>query len=179
MTRTILTIFTLALFCGCSAIEEDENRVSAGDRVPYFEVIDEMHPDSPPFNTAYIDRPTLIYFFWSECDECKEQTPYIIDIANRYDGEVLNVVCIARGGNNATYDMAMYYWDDVRMNMRPEYMPGMAYDYNRRIYDMFAHSGVPRIYLIDRYGIVDSAYEGFQGDNSTLRSRIDRLLSTQ
>lgn len=175
MVRTLLTIFTFALFCGCSKESEDENMLFAGDRVPLFEINDAIDPDAEPFKSADIDRPTLIYLFWSECAECHEQTPYIINIANIY-GDAIEVVCIARGGNNATYDMAETYWNNVYQNMHPEKMPFMGYDANRNIYSKFANSGVPRIYLVGGNDIVDSAYEGVQGDNSPLRSRIDKLL---
>lgn len=175
MVRTLLTILTIALMFSCSKEGEDENMVFAGDRVPMFEINDAINPDAEPFNSADIDRPTLIYLFWSECSECHEQTPYIINIANIY-GDAIDVVCIARGGSNASYDIAKRYWDDLYQNMHPEKMPFMGYDANRSVYSKFANSGVPRIYLVGSNGIVDSAYEGVQGNNSPLKSRIDNLL---
>lgn len=152
-------------FVGCS--EEDggcekvlNSKIMPGDKIPQFELTSVY--GTSVIGSPVVDRLTLIYFFWSECGSCKIVTPQIMEVWKQVKNDSqVKLWCVARGGNSSsTQALAETYWQSVAESIAPVEIPKLYYDTDRRVFDMFAESGVPRCYLVDRTGTVISALVG-------------------
>lgn len=99
-------------------------------------------------------RRVLIYFLWSECSDCHAATPNVVELAQSIGGLNIDLVCIARGGGDATQLKAETYWQKVAQSVAPQTMPPLYYDSERNVYSKYARSGVPRFYIIVPTGAV-------------------------
>ena len=153
MKRTLFIAACLLMACCSKNIEDGSAIVKAGDTVPEFTIT--SVDGASVFNSGSAGKAVLIYLFWSECEDCKEQTPQIASIRSLWeDSPEMMLVAIARGGENATLEQAVAYWNSTGIGT-PLY-----YDADRSIFNLFARSGVPRLYLIDKNGIVRWAPPG-------------------
>lgn len=117
-----------------------EEYVGIGDPVPVFSV---MNYDS----AQTIGKITLLTFFDPTCSDCQRELPLLEyvwgNLKNTPDFEMIN---IARG--RTLENLAATEGGD-RWLLMPSYP-----DPERIIYNLFATSTIPRIYLIDRQGVV-------------------------
>jgi thiol-disulfide isomerase/thioredoxin len=141
MNKIIYFLLIPIFFSGCMKDEvKIKELVKVGDSVPDFSVMN--------YHSAQTaGKITLITFFDPECGDCRRERPLLQyvwdDMQEKDDFEMVN---ISRGwmleNVAAAADGALW------LNM-PCYP-----DPDRKIYNLFATSTVPRIYLVDRQGIV-------------------------
>lgn len=137
------------LLTGCSSINEDNNvteRVHVGDRVPSFTVDVVNDGVHSTFSTAQLTGETVIVFFNTTCPDCQRDLPKLNQYYLKHKAdEGFQMVAISRAEGEE--DVAAY-WKDKGLQI-----PYSAQD-DRRIYELFASSIIPRIYFVSAQGVV-------------------------
>lgn len=138
----LISVFVLSMFCSCisDAITEDDSKVQVGDKVPVFEV--EML-DGETFSISQMQGHSyLIIFFSTTCTDCQRQLPEV-DKAYRQVGRSDVILAISRGESAA---IVAPFWQENSFALP------VAATTDRRIYNLFALQGVPRLYFVDKQG---------------------------
>lgn len=131
-----------ALLSGCFR-EDDAEIVQAGDRVPAFSV---TLSDGTIYDSTQRDgRGAIIVFFATWCGDCQRELPVLDSLyrAGRFDSQ--HVVCI---GREEPAETVAAFWESHSLAL--PYSPQA----DRRIFNLFANSGVPRIYNVAPDGTV-------------------------
>lgn len=140
------------LLTGCSSIEDDETkeRVAVGDRVPLFSVEMVKDGERSTFSTAQLTGETVIVFFNTTCPDCQRDLPKLNQYYLKHKAdEGFQMVAISR--EEGEEDVAAY-WKDKGLQI-----PYSAQN-DRRIYELFASSVIPRIYFVSAQGIVTRVF---------------------
>lgn len=140
------------LLTGCSSIEDDETkeRVVVGDRVPLFSVEMVKDGERSTFSTAQLTGETVIVFFNTTCPDCQRDLPKLNQYYLKHKAdEGFQMVAISR--EEGEEDVAAY-WKDNGLQI-----PYSAQN-DRRIYELFASSIIPRIYFVSAQGIVTRVF---------------------
>ena len=140
------------LLTGCSSIEDDETkeRVAVGDRVPLFSVEMVKDGERSTFSTAQLTGETVIVFFNTTCPDCQRDLPKLNQYYLRHKSdEGFQMVAISREEGE---DTVAAYWKDSGLQI-----PYSAQT-DRRIYELFASSKVPRVYFVSAQGIVTRVF---------------------
>ena len=136
------------LLTGCSSIEDDETkeRVAVGDRVPLFSVEMVKDGERSTFSTAQLTGETVIVFFNTTCPDCQRDLPKLNQYYLKHKAdEGFQMVAISRAEGE---DAVAAYWKDNGLQI-----PYSAQN-DRRIYELFASSIIPRIYFVSAQGVV-------------------------
>ena len=140
---TLLSVLLTSLFFVSCVTEDDEviERVKVGDRVPVFAVdlSDGTHYDS---RTA---GASVIIFFHTDCADCQRELPLINARYARGEYADRRVVCISRAEGEAP---VAAFWQSHGLTLPYSAQP------DRRIFDLFASAGIPRIYETDATGTI-------------------------
>lgn len=141
--RLINILHLLIIMVLTSCIHDDEwvEHVSVGDCLPRFSV---TLDDGGCYDSS-IAGASVIVFFHTACVDCREELP-LLDARYRA-GEFAGrrVVCISRAESSAS---VAAFWREHHLTL-----PYSA-QADRRIFDLFASAGIPRIYETDNQGIV-------------------------
>lgn len=149
MNKYIALMLLCLLMTGCSSIEDDNEvteRVNVGDRVPLFSVEMVKDGERSTFSTAQLTGETVIVFFNTTCPDCQRDLPKLNQyyLKHKVD-EGFQMVAISRAEGEE--DVAAY-WKDKGLQI-----PYSAQN-DRRIYELFASSIIPRIYFVSAQGVV-------------------------
>lgn len=147
----IVSMLSFSYFFASCIKEESEdvadeviNYVAEGDLLPVFSVDDGA--GNRLTNEDFKGKKSYLLFFITTCGDCARELPRIEKIWNQIKEDPdYQVVAIARKQGKKETDA---YWADNDLTM-PKYL-----DPDRKVYEMFANVMVPRIYLIDREGVV-------------------------
>ena len=153
MNKYIALMLLCLLMTGCSSIEDDNEvteRVNVGDRVPLFTVDVVNDGVHSTFSTAQLTGETVIVFFNTTCPDCQRDLPKLNQyyLKHKVD-EGFQMVAISR--EEGEEDVAAY-WKDNGLQI-----PYSAQN-DRRIYELFASSIIPRIYFVSAQGIVTRVF---------------------
>lgn len=138
----LLTLFMLFLV-GCVTDTPDEgfSYIHPGDKLPPFEVKmnngELVTPDTLLGNTA------IVVLFTTKCSDCRMLLPTLQRV---YQDNIAGCMVLISREEGAA-DIAAY-WEANGLTM-----PYSAQN-DRRVYNMFATSGVPRVYVVDSAGTV-------------------------
>lgn len=158
----------------CLSESDDESKstkISIGNDVPAF-TADVTLTDTADWrycaqgNYAYdsqsaIGRRGVVVFFHTLCNDCRRELPVIQAFYDKVKADsTISLVCISRAESNSE---VLQYWDQQRFTLPVSPQP------DRRIYEMFASSVIPRTYIIDRRGKVTNIFT----DRDTLT--VERL----
>ena len=145
--------WVIVLLCflsgGCSSIRDDEDeeeRVKVGDPVPVFSVDMVEGGEVTTFSTGHLKGETVIVFFHTGCPDCRRELPKLNEyyLRHKADGE-FQMVAISRGEGA---EAVASFWSEHELQL-----PYSAQT-DRRIYDLFASSVIPRVYFVSAQGIV-------------------------
>lgn len=141
------------LITGCSSIEDDNEvteRVNVGDRVPSFSVDVVTDGIISTFSTAQLTGETVIVFFNTTCPDCQRDLPKLNQYYLKHKNDKgFQMVAISRAEGE---DTVAAYWKDNGLQI-----PYSAQN-DRRIYELFASSIIPRIYFVSAKGIVTRVF---------------------
>ncbi len=161
--RRVLFLLTLcgAFFTGCT--KEDklvEDIVRVGDKLPAFTVVME---DGSSFNSANLGgKPLVLTFFTTTCTDCQRTLPIIQQAYESFSD--VNFISISRAEEKGTI---RNYWTTNGLTL-----PFSAQK-DRKVYNLFATSRIPRIYIVTSDGIVSSFFtDNPTPDYQTLSSAI-------
>ncbi|MBR4919782.1 MAG: TlpA family protein disulfide reductase [Prevotella sp.] len=153
MNKYVALILLGLLMMGCSSIEDDNEvteRVNAGDRVPSFTVDVVTDGIISTFSTAQLTGETVIVFFNTTCPDCQRDLPKLNQYYLKHKNDKgFQMVAISRAEGE---DTVAAYWKDNGLQI-----PYSAQS-DRRIYELFASSIIPRIYFVSAKGIVTRVF---------------------
>lgn len=158
MERTVKYLFS-ALFSAClsvSCILDDDSGADLhpGDSLPEFSV--DMNDGTRVSTGSLKGKVSCVVFFHTECPDCRLAMPVIQRLYDRFalespgfgghtpDGGVAFALISRAEGE----DSVARHWAEEGFTM-----PYSAQD-DKSVYSLFASSGVPRVYLSDRDGII-------------------------
>ena len=154
----ILLPLVLSVSCMSDGRVDDDGRIVEGSRVPIFST--ELSVNDPAdWRFDCVDRfdsygsdgiRRVIFFFNTQCPDCRKELPAAQELYDSIkEDETLMMACISREQGE---DEILDYWKQAGLTL-----PYSAQQ-DRSIYDLFASSGIPRIYLIDARGTVRRVY---------------------
>lgn len=146
----------------CVADREPESFVGVGDRLPSFTVTmdDGTVLESP---SSLEGKVAVIAFFNTSCSDCRAELPELQEVYEQSDDAVF--VLIAREEDAAPIEA---YWTANDLTLPYSAQP------DRSIYNVFAASGIPRVYVTDRSLTVAAQF----GPEGVTASELSALIST-
>lgn len=118
-----------------------------GSRVPIFSVnVVDYEGLTTSFSTNRLYGETVIVFFSTQCKDCQRELPELNDYYLKHkDDEGFQMVAISRAeGEQSVAD----FWSANNLQI-----PYSAQE-DRKIYDLFASSVIPRVYFVSSSGII-------------------------
>lgn len=144
-TLSILSLFLMLL---TSCIKEKQNGadLAVGDLVPDFTVVTD---DGTRLTGAQLRQGTsCIVFFTTVCPDCQKALPHIQNLYDEYSSEGVQFVLISR---QEGAECIARYWAEHKFTLPYSAQP------DRSIYELFARTRVPRIYVC-RSGIIKAIF---------------------
>ena len=138
------------LLWGCGSIHEEDDvveRIVVGSRVPIFSVnVVDYEGLTTSFSTNRLYGETVIVFFSTQCKDCQRELPELNDYYLKHkDDNGFQMVAISRAeGEQSVAD----FWS--ANNLQIPY----SVQEDRKIYDLFASSVIPRVYFVSSSGII-------------------------
>lgn len=175
-----LTVWACALTLLAGCIKEDEVweegtvNLKPGDTLPSFSI--ETDAGETLTDEMLVGRPSVIVFFNTRCKDCQRELPIVQRIYETYESHV-HFICISREEGHAAVQA---YWKAHGLTM-PYSAQG-----DRKVYELFAKSGVPRIYIADEDKVIRqmftdnplARYEDVASVISSLIEEQDAVSST-
>lgn len=123
--------------------QEEIVEIMVGDKLPSFLVT--MSDGKQVTDESLQGNVSLIMFFHTSCPDCQQVLPHIQRLYDEYWIKGAKFAVISR---ECSGDAIQGYWSDQGYNM-----PYSAQE-DRTIYNLFASTRIPRIYIADKDGIV-------------------------
>lgn len=143
MNRIQIYLLTAVLsLTSCIKEKQTGADLSVGDRIPDFTV--EVSDRTTLTGALLREGVSLIMFFTTECPDCQETLPVVQTLYNEYIGQGVKFALISR---EQSEDSISSYWLSQGFTM-----PYSAQS-DRTIYELFARSRVPRVYIC-RDGVI-------------------------
>ena len=142
---------TAVVFAACSMGDDDDGEVTeyvkVGDRVPAFSVETVLTDGSTAmFSTARLTGETVIVLFNTSCGDCQRELPRMNDYYLQHCGDKgFQMVAISR---EEGAESVAAYWKEQGLSI-----PYSAQT-DRRIYNLFASSVIPRTYFCSADGTI-------------------------
>ena len=139
------------VFAACSMGDDDDGEVTeyvkVGDRVPAFSVETVLADGSTAtFSTAALTGETVIVLFHTSCGDCQRELPRLNEYYLQHRSEPgFQMVAISR---EEGAESVAAYWKEQGLSI-----PYSAQT-DRRIYNLFASSIIPRTYFCSADGII-------------------------
>lgn len=138
----ILMGLVILAFTGCvNEREEPVWSLQVGDRLPEFEIT--LNNGDMVTTESLRGSESVIVFFNTSCVDCRRELP---ELQKLYDECILQnrpirFICISREEGAAS---VAKFWEENNLTM-----PYSAQT-DRRVYNLFASSGIPRLYEADK-----------------------------
>ena len=118
-----------------------------GDMIPHFVV--KMNDGSVVSDESLMGSVSFIMFFHTSCPDCQQALPIVQKIYDEYIGKGVSFAVISRD----EYDEDIKdYWKKKGLEM-----PYSAQK-SRLIYELFAQTRIPRIYINDENGVIRNIF---------------------
>ena len=147
--KTRLMVILLSLISAVSCVFDDPEtnfELKVGDPVPNFTVL--LSDGTSVSSSEMNDGVALIMFFHTGCKDCQNTLPEVQKIYDEYKDRV-SVLLVSR---EQAYDEVQAYWLEKGYTL--PYSPQQ----DRVIYNLFATSRVPRVYVC-KDGKITSCYK--------------------
>ncbi len=147
--RVGIVAIALLLLTACVGDDEPQGAtLKAGDMVPSLSV---MLNDGTVFdNSSMAGKTAVIVFFNTSCSDCRRELPAVQRFwEENADNDDLVLACIAREESDESISQ---YWNEQGFTM-----PYSAQT-TRRVYNLFATVGIPRVYVADPRGLIIHSY---------------------
>lgn len=131
------------LFTGCIKEKTEGADLKVGDMIPEFSVV--MNDGSVVSDDSLKGSVSCIVLFHTTCPDCQKTLPVIQEIYDKYIPKGVEFALISR---EQTSDEIDVYWKENSLNM-----PYSAQS-DRKIYNLFAQTRIPRVYISDKDGII-------------------------
>ncbi|MBD5355762.1 MAG: TlpA family protein disulfide reductase [Bacteroides sp.] len=148
LQASIITIMFLLVACVKEDVPRNEG-VSVGDPLPRFEV---MLNNGKTVSTATLQGEVgVIIFFSTSCGDCQRELPNLETVYRYFEenGSV-EMLAISREENPENVER---FWQENELTIP------YSVQTDRRVYNLFATVGVPRVYITDKHNIIVSAFD--------------------
>ena len=136
-------IIVLGLVLSSCIKEKQVDELVVGDRIPDFEVV--MNDGSVIDDDILSGGVSVVMFFHTSCPDCQQALPRMQQIYDEYASKGVFFAFISR--EDVTEDIEAYFGEN-----------GLKLPYSaqsdRRIYEKFAQTRIPRIYICEKGGII-------------------------
>lgn len=132
---------------GCIKEKQTGADLKVGDILPDFEVV--MNDGSVVTDEILKEKVSVVMFFHTTCPDCQQALPIMQNIYDEYASKGVVFALISR--EEGSEDIAGYF------NENGLKMPFSAQN-DRKVYELFAKTRIPRIYINDRDGIIRYIY---------------------
>lgn len=140
-------VSAVLLSCGCVTDDDDYGfGIAVGDRLPSFSVV--MDDGSTVCSDDLAGEVSVITFFNTSCPDCQAELP-VLQQSYLSHGERACFICISREEDDRS---VAAYWHDNDLTL-----PYSAQS-DRRVYNLFASSVIPRIYVVSPDMIVTASF---------------------
>ena len=150
MRRFVLCLaaFCSALFLSGCILEKDSGAdLKVGDHLPDFSV--KMNDGRVVTDEDLIGSVSCVVLFHTSCPDCQNTLPSIQRLYDEYAPETVRFALISREEGAEEIES---YWTEKSYNM-----PYSA-QLTRKVYNKFASSRIPRVYISDKDGIIRYIY---------------------
>ena len=137
-----MSIFTVV---SCIYEKQEEFELVPGDEIPDFSV--EMADGSIVTSEQLSSGPSLIMFFHTSCPDCRNTLPSVQKLYDEYKDKI-TFLLMSREQSRSEIEE---YWIEAGYNLPFSPQTG------REVYNLFATSRVPRVYICDK-GVILKAY---------------------
>ncbi|MBO4999547.1 MAG: TlpA family protein disulfide reductase [Bacteroidaceae bacterium] len=140
--RYIIAVLLLTMV-SCMTEEELDmgSGLQVGDKLPAFSVV--MSNGEKVESNDLLGNVSIIVFFNTACKDCQQELPVIQRFYDSHSQYPL--ICISR---EESVSSVATYWEQKGFTV-----PYSAQE-DRKIFELFAKSVVPRIYIVDEDGII-------------------------
>lgn len=147
----ILMGLVMVAFTGCvNEREEPVWSLQVGDRLPEFEIT--LNNGDMVTTESLRGSESVIVFFNTSCVDCRRELPELQKLYDEFlmQNRPVRFMCISREEGAAS---VAKFWDENHFTM-----PYSAQT-DRRIYNLFASSGIPRLYEVDKNLVIKRVNE--------------------
>ena len=137
----------MLLAMACIRQEAESVYIHPGDRLPSFRVV--MEDGSVLRTEDLLGTPSLLIFFNTTCSDCQKTLPQVQKAYAQF-GSKVKFAAISRE-QPATEVRSWWNQNGITLPFSPQE--------SRVVYNLFASSRIPRIYITDREGIVLKMYD--------------------
>lgn len=142
--KKIFMIFSLiGVLSGCIMEKITDKEIKVGDSLPEFKVT--MNDGTIVSDDSLKGEVSIVMFFHISCPDCQQALPRVQRLYDEYASENLKWALISR---ECSSDEIEAYWSGNGLDL-----PYSAQN-DRDIYNLFATSRIPRIYISDENGTV-------------------------
>ncbi len=147
---TLIAFWFLLLSSGCigdETIQGEGSIINIGDRLPTLDLIlsDETHID----DKMLAGKVVMVLLFTTECPDCRKQLPIVEEIYQSFkDRNEIVLFGISRKDMNVAA-----YWEEHKLTFPYSAQPDL------KLYNKFAHTTVPRIYITAKTGEVYAMFD--------------------
>lgn len=143
MKRLLLILSCIFIVSSCIKDKPQGSDLKVGDMLPDFEVV--MNDGTVVSDEGLAGSVSVVMFFHTSCPDCRQALPRMQQIYDEYASKGVAFALISR--EDAEQDIEAY-WNEQGLKM-----PYSAQN-DRKVYEQFASSRIPRIYINDRNGII-------------------------
>lgn len=165
MKQLIIYVLSTLFLFSCIKEKQKGADLAVGDKIPDFSVI--MNDGTEVTGQQLSQGKSCIVFFTTLCPDCREVLPHLQLLYQEFVSKDVKFVLISREEGNETISS---YWIAQGFTM-----PYSAQE-DRRVYELFAKTRVPRVYLC-KNGKIEAVFtdEPQNPDYDTLKTAIENL----
>ena len=166
MKRIVFLFVAVFILSGCIKEDRIAANLQIGDTLPDFRV--EMSDARTVTDEMLKETVSVVMFFHTSCPDCRQALPRMQQIYDEYASKGVAFALISR--EDAGRDIEAY-WNEQGLKM------SYSAQNDRKVYEQFASSRIPRIYINDRNGIIryiftDDPVPSYDDMDSSVRSLI-------
>ena len=147
MKRMLGVFVSVLSLVGCINEKIEGADLKVGDMIPEFSVV--MNDGTAVSDQSLLGNVSFIMFFHTTCPDCQQTLPVVQDIYDTYAQKEVRFALISRDEGSEEIES---YWTEQSYNM-----PYSAQN-DRKVYNKFASSRIPRVYICDKDGIIRYIY---------------------
>ena len=136
-------IVVIGLILSSCIKEKQGEELVVGDRLPDFEVV--MNDGSVIDDDILAEGISVVMFFHTSCPDCQQALPRMQQIYDEYASKGIIFALVSR--EESSIDIEDYF------NRKGLKLPYSAQS-DRRVYEKFAQTRIPRIYMCEKGGII-------------------------
>lgn len=147
MASCLALLAAMFVLSACLSDKHDEGadplRVHVGEALPAFTVV--TLSDDTVSRDSLLGHPSVLVFFSTQCGDCQRALPELQRAYEQLKPQGVRFLCIAR---DEGCDVVAPFWEANHLSMPCSPQP------DRRVYNLFATSVVPRVFISDSSAIV-------------------------